>query len=153
MKKGFTTEQAKLKAVWDNPNIAAICSEMPNMTILQANAAAAIHDAPLSRKDRQLLDQYAGITASGYCSGCARLCESTLGGSVPISDVMRYLMYYDLYGNHDRAVRCFSEIPADTRGRLAGLDFSNAEAVCPQNIPITRLMESAVTKLTRHEPA
>jgi len=29
MDKGYTPEQAKLKAVWDNPNIASICSAMP----------------------------------------------------------------------------------------------------------------------------
>jgi predicted aldo/keto reductase-like oxidoreductase len=42
LQKGFTDAQAKLKAVWQNQNIASICSEMPNMTILMANAAAAI---------------------------------------------------------------------------------------------------------------
>lgn len=45
MKKGYTTEQAKLKAVWENPNIATICSAMPNLTILEANAAAAMNKA------------------------------------------------------------------------------------------------------------
>ncbi|MBT8366294.1 MAG: aldo/keto reductase, partial [Deltaproteobacteria bacterium] len=40
IKKGYTDAQAKLKAVWENPNIASICSEMPNMTILMANVAA-----------------------------------------------------------------------------------------------------------------
>ena len=41
MKKGYTAEQAKLKVVWENPPISSICSAMPNMTILQANVAAA----------------------------------------------------------------------------------------------------------------
>ena len=42
MKKGFTDAQAKLKAVWEQPNIASICTEMPNMTLLMSNVAAAM---------------------------------------------------------------------------------------------------------------
>ncbi len=34
LEKGFTDKQAKLKAVWENPNIASICSQMPSLTIL-----------------------------------------------------------------------------------------------------------------------
>jgi hypothetical protein len=52
IENGFTDAQAKLKAVWENPNIASICSEMPNMTILMANAAAARDQTRLSSLDR-----------------------------------------------------------------------------------------------------
>ena len=51
MNKGYTAEQAKLKAVWDNPNISSICSAMPNMTILQANVAAARNKTTLNRPE------------------------------------------------------------------------------------------------------
>ena len=147
IKKGFTPEQAKLKAVLDNPNIASICSEMPNMTILQANVAAVLDQTQLSSHDMRFLDQYARKTASGYCAGCAHLCESALNGSVPVSDVMRYLMYHDQYGDHARAVRLFLEIPADTRRRLTRISFPKAEALCPQKMPIGKLMEKAFKTL------
>ncbi|MEJ2170087.1 MAG: aldo/keto reductase, partial [Desulfobacterales bacterium] len=42
LQKGFTDGQAKLKAVWRNPQIASICSEMPNMTLLMSNVAAQV---------------------------------------------------------------------------------------------------------------
>jgi hypothetical protein len=147
MRKGFTPEQAKLKAVWDNPNIASICSEMPNMTILQANVAAALDKTKLSFQDKQLLEQYAQKTAFGYCAGCANLCESVIKGNVPISDIMRYLMYYYNYGDHRRAIRLFKTVPSTTRKRLANFDYSRAEHLCPQNIPIAKLMKKAVEKL------
>jgi hypothetical protein len=58
LKKGFTDAQAKLKAVWENPNIATICSEMPNMTILMSNVAAAYNRTKLStRKPVQIIAQ------------------------------------------------------------------------------------------------
>jgi predicted aldo/keto reductase-like oxidoreductase len=147
MRKGFTPEQAKLKAVWDNPNIASICSEMPNMTILQANVAAALDRTKLSVQDKHLLEQYAQKTASGYCAGCANLCESVTKGDVPISDIMRYLMYYNNYGDHLRAIRLFKTIPSTTRKRITNFDYSRAEHLCPQKMPIAELMKLAAEKL------
>ena len=34
LKRGFTDKQAKLKVIWENPQIASLCSQMPNLTIL-----------------------------------------------------------------------------------------------------------------------
>jgi predicted aldo/keto reductase-like oxidoreductase len=149
MKKGFTPEQAKLRAVWENPKIASICSEMTNMTMLQANVAAALNKTQLSFQSKQLLKQYAQETAFGYCAGCADVCESAVKGNVPISDIMRCLMYYDNYGNHERATRLFNKLPIITRKRLASVDYSEAENLCPQKMPIARLMARAVEKFTK----
>ncbi len=41
VQKGFTPEQARLKAVWQDERIAAIASQMPSVELLRANAAAA----------------------------------------------------------------------------------------------------------------
>jgi len=144
MDKGYTPEQAKLKAVWGNPNIASICSAMPNLTYLQANVAAALDKTELSLEDHRILEQYARKTACGYCTGCARLCESAVAGNIPISDVMRYLMYYHGYGNRRQAIEKFNQLPKISRHRLAHMDYSKAESICPQKIPIARLMQSAV---------
>ena len=46
--RGFTDKQAKLKVVWENPQIASICSQMPNLTILSANVAAALDQVKLA---------------------------------------------------------------------------------------------------------
>ena len=145
--KGFTTEQAKLKSVWENPAIACICSHMPNMTLLQANAAAALNKTALSFSDKQLMAQYARETSSGYCTGCAEKCEEVIGQAVPISDIMRYLMYYGSYGDQQEAIRLFNKLPFDTRRRIKQVNFSKAEQCCPQKMPIAQLMQKAVAKL------
>jgi predicted aldo/keto reductase-like oxidoreductase len=145
--KGYTPEQAKLKIVWENPDIASICSAMPNLTYLQANVAAALNKTKLSFEDHRILNQYAGETAGGYCAGCARLCESAIAENIPVSDVMRYLMYYHNYGNRPQAIQKFNAIPAIDRRRLATMDYSKAENICPQNIPIARFMQHAVETL------
>jgi uncharacterized protein len=57
--RGFTDKQAKLKVVWENPQIASLCSQMPNLTILMANVAAARDQVKLTREEFDSLRQYA----------------------------------------------------------------------------------------------
>jgi hypothetical protein len=64
------------------------------------------------------------------------------------SDIMRYLMYYNSYGQQETARELFDGIPADVRNKLLSIDYSTAEARCPQHIPISKLIAEAVNKLT-----
>jgi hypothetical protein len=144
LQKGFTDAQAKLMAVWQNPNIASICSQMPNMTILRDNVAAAMNRKDLSARDIEFLNRYACETHSDYCAGCTKICESTVDMDVPIGDVMRYLMYDRNYGEFDYAAVQFKTIPENIRRQMANLDYSLAEKRCPQKMAIGKLMKKAV---------
>jgi len=147
MKKGFTDAQARLKAVWESPHIASICTEMPNMTLLMSNVAAALDKTTLSARDLNLLQQYACETRSSYCSGCTAICESAIDGDVPIGDVMRYLMYARSYGDHHRARAQFQKIPLHIRRKMKGTDYKPAEQGCPQKMAIGQLMRQALEEL------
>jgi len=147
VKKGFSDAQAKLMAVWENRQIASICSQMPNLSILAANTAAALNRTTLTAVDRKLLQQHADETASAYCAGCTKICETALGGRAPVGDVMRYLMYSRSYGDRDYAAGQFHEISPSTRKRLLSLDYSAAEARCPRKVPIGKLMREATEEL------
>ncbi len=147
LNKGFTEAQAKLKAVWENPQIACICSRMPNMSMLMSNTAAALDQTQLSATEQSLLQGYARETRSSYCAGCTAICESSVAGNIPIGDVMRYLMYCRSYGERDTAIRKFQKLPAETRRKLATADFSRAERECPRRLAITRLMREALKEL------
>ena len=146
-KKGLTVEQAKLKAVWGDHRIASICSHITNMKNLLANASAAMNNKELSFQDNFLLDQYADETTSNYCPGCAYICEPTINYQVPVTDVIRYLMYGRCYGELERAKSAFKEIPSDVRNRMCNMDYKEAERECPHNLPIGRLMQEAVIEL------
>jgi predicted aldo/keto reductase-like oxidoreductase len=148
IQKGFTDKQARLKAVWENPNIASICSQMPNLTILMSNVAAAMDRASLSARDLHLLDQYARETASNYCAGCSTICQTALAEDIPVADVMRYLMYYESYGDYERARSLYGKLSPATRKRLGKIDYSLAENRCPQGISIARAMRKAQRVLT-----
>jgi predicted aldo/keto reductase-like oxidoreductase len=141
--RGFTDKQAKLKAVWEEPNIASICSQMPSLTILSANVAAARDLKALARSDLEMLDRYAMETCAGYCAGCGHICQAAVGGAVPVSDVMRSLMYYREYGDQDLARKVFTSLPDIARSQLTQVDYAEAEKACPQKLAISRLMEEA----------
>jgi len=148
LKKGYTAEQAKLIAVWENPNIASICSAIPNMAILQANVAAALNKKKLSLRDKQLLEHFAQQTSSGYCAGCANICESAVDLRIPISDIMRFSMYHNSYGDRDKALTLFNALPKDIKANILKADYSKAEKYCPQKIQIGKVLKKTHEDLT-----
>jgi predicted aldo/keto reductase-like oxidoreductase len=146
--KGYTAEQAKLKVVWENPHIASICSAMSNMTILQANVAAAMNKQKLSSHDKQLLEKYGRQTSSGYCAGCADICESAVDVEVPISDILRYSMYLNSYGDRDKASASFNALSTDIKANIFKADYSKAEKYCPQKLEIGKVLKKTHDDLT-----
>jgi len=56
-------------------------------------------------------------------------------------------MYYNSYGQRDAARELFAQIPEKVRNKLLNMDYSPAEARCPQHLPIGKLMADAVRKL------
>ena len=147
VKKGFSPEQAKLKAVWEDGRIANICSQMPTVAILRANAAAAMDRVKLSRSDREALGSYALDTCREYCAGCGAICQGATGGAVPVVEVMRALMYRRSHGEPELAREVFAGLAPEVKARLAREDFGPAEAACPQGLPIARLMREAARVL------
>jgi predicted aldo/keto reductase-like oxidoreductase len=144
LKQGYTDAQAKMKAVWENKSISSICSEMPNMNILMENVSAALDRSKISTQDLQMLQQYAVVSSSSYCSGCAHICESAISDKIPISKVMRCLMYWVSYGDRERAALLFHGIPKSRVRIMATCDYTPAEQKCPQRMAIGKLMRTAM---------
>ena len=147
LKRGFTEGQAKLRAVFDDPRFANVCVGRDNVEHLEQNVAAVLDKTKLTKQDFDALGEYARQTCSGYCAGCAHICDDALGELPWVSDVMRYLMYYNSYGDKESAREHFARIPEQVRGRLLTADYSRAEARCPQRLPIRKLIIEAVNKL------
>jgi uncharacterized protein len=143
LERGFTKKQAKLKVVWENPHIAGICSQMPNLNILSANVAAARDRTKLAAEDFESFRHYAQETRADYCAGCGNICGRAVAGAVPVSEVMRCLMYHQDYGEPEIARETFAALPEQMRRRLGELDYSQAERLCPQGLAIGELMRRA----------
>ena len=143
IQRGFTQHQAKLKILWENPQLATVCSQMPNVTILHSNIAAALDKTALTAADHAALREYAAATQSRHCAGCTQFCETALNHQVPVGDVMRALMYHRSYGDSELARTVFSQMPETARRGLAGFDYAAAERACPHGMPIGQLMREA----------
>jgi predicted aldo/keto reductase-like oxidoreductase len=147
LKRGFTDKQAKLKIVWENPDIASICSYMPNLTILSANVAGALDRTKLTGEEVESLRQYALETRGDYCAGCAKICQEAVGGTIPVNEVMRCLMYYQYYGEPELARLTFAGLPEEVRRRLTEVDYIQAEQACPNGLAIKDLVRQAMELL------
>ena len=150
LKRGFTQGQAKIKVVLQDERFSSVCVGMENIALLRSNVAAVLDKAKLTHEDMAVLKQYAEATRSDYCAGCAHFCDSAVPDELSpgrISDIMRYLMYYNNYREQDRARELFAQIPDHVRDNLLNLDYRLAEARCPQRVPISKLIAEAVDKL------
>ncbi len=147
LKKGMTPGQAKINVILQDKRFCSVCVSMQSMALLDENIAAVSGGSKLSRADIGLLDEYARATCTGYCAGCAEICEAAVPEAPYISDIMRYLMYYNSYGRHDEARDLFAAIPSPVRRKLPQLDYTLAEARCPQRLPIRKLVSEALEKL------
>lgn len=147
IEKGFTDGQAKIKAVVADERFASACVRMQNVTQITSNVAAVLDKTKLTKLDMQVIKQYVAATCSGYCAGCAAICDNALPQTPYVSDIMRYLMYYNSYGDMETARQMFAEIPAEIRNNLLKVDYGPAESRCPHRMPIAQLMAEAVSKL------
>jgi predicted aldo/keto reductase-like oxidoreductase len=147
LQKGLTVEQAKIKMVLADERISSACVGMTRGTNLVANVKAVLDGTKLTRADVAVLKEYAEATRSDYCAGCAYICDPVLPEAPYVSDIMRYLMYCNSYHDKNKARELFAQIPREVRSRLLRVDYSVAEARCPQALPIARLVAEAVSKL------
>ena len=146
LQKGFTEGQAKIKAVLEDNRISSVCSAMSSTAMLYTNIAAVLDKTTLAAEDMEVLRQYAQDTCSGYCAGCADICQQAASG-VPVSDIMRALVYHDSYGDVAEARALFAAISDRTRQQLLSIDYNAAESLCPNRMPIGKLVADAVSKL------
>lgn len=144
---GFTPEQACIKLALQDKRFSSACVQMDSISVLKQNVAAVLDKTKLTQTDRKVLNEYAHATCTGYCAGCANICDSALPETPYVSDIMRYLMYYNSYGDRDRARSLYAQIPAKVRNRLLDFDYRPAEDRCPQHLPIQNIIAEAFTKL------
>jgi predicted aldo/keto reductase-like oxidoreductase len=147
LEKGYTREQALIKAILEDKRITSACIRMENVTLLRSNVAAILDKTKLTQADADVLRKYAAESCSGYCAGCAYICNEAVPQAPYISEVMRSLMYCNSYGDIQLARQSFAQIPANVRNRLTSIDYSTAESRCPQRMPIGKLIAEAVSKL------
>lgn len=144
--KNFSLAQAKMKAAWADERLTACVSGMKNLQELMENISAAKSRVQLSMAEFHQLNRLAALTAPSYCKGCANICEANIHGAVKVADAMRYLMYYESYGERDKARGFYQALSPEARD-MAGVDFTAASKACPQGIDIGARLEKARARL------
>ncbi len=147
MEKGYTEVQARIKAILHDGRIASACVGVKSVTELEENINAVVVKPELTRADRQVLADYARKTKSDYCSGCAHICSSACPDMPYIAEVMRYMMYHNSYGEVKLAKENFTLLPAAAKAKLLTANYSLAAKLCPNHLPIAKIMSQAVRKL------
>ncbi len=141
-------EQAKLEAIWQNPNLTSVCSLMANSSILRSNVSAAMDECSFNSEIKQLLADYADSTRQYFCIRCG-LCDSTNADKIPIFDIMEMLMYSRGYGAKDLVAKKFEQIPIQIRSKINSSDYSGAEKICPQKISIGQFIKEAYMEFSK----
>ena len=147
LSRGFTEGQAKIKMVLEDKRIASACVGRGNLSHLIQNIAAVLDKTKLAKEDFDFFEQYAQKTCDGYCTACGHICDSVLTDSPYTSEILRYMMYYNSYGEKEMARELFAQVPGRVKSRLLSTDYRSAEARCPQHLPIDKLIGEAVSKL------
>ena len=147
LQRGFTEGQAKVKAVLEDKRFSSACVGRGSVAHLLLNVAAVLDKTKLTQADMDVFKEYTAATCSDYCAGCAHICNSVLPNVPYVSEVMRYLMYYNSYGEQENARELFARIPDRIKNKLLSTDYRFAEARCPQHLPIGKLIAEAVNKL------
>ncbi len=148
-KKGFTEGQAKVKVVLQDERFCSACVGLGRGSIehLVLGVDAVLDKTPLDKKDVAFFADYAKKNCDGYCAGCSQICESAVPDMPYVADIMRYLMYYNSYGDRKMARDLFTQLPTAAKAKLVIADYSLAEAQCPNRLPISNLMKEAAAKL------
>jgi predicted aldo/keto reductase-like oxidoreductase len=145
--KDFNLAQAKLKAVWADERIDSVVSHMDDVDKVKENIAAAKSPVKLSLGEMQQLNRMAAIRPDGRsCEGCSHHCEPVVEGEVKIADTLRFLTYHECYGETEKARAFYREL-APAQRASAGVDFTAAEAACPEGIDIATRLERARNEL------
>ena len=147
MSQGFTLEQAKLKAVWQDERITACCSKMKNITMLKDNVAAACNTQKIAGRDLYQLSMLSQDTSGFYCQACMK-CEKAMGKETRIPDILRYMIYFNSYCERDNARSLFETLPHHIKSNIEVNDYTPAERVCPNQIQIGKWMKEAVLLLS-----
>lgn len=137
--EGFSIQQAMIRWVLDNPHVSAVVTEILNFQQMEENLAAVRQ--PLSRQERSLLLRHVAENAGDYCHGCAS-CVEQCPAKIPVSDIFRFMSYFEIYGKKDLARRAYRNLPGKERADNCR-DCAACERACPWSLPVRKKLQKA----------
>jgi len=140
---GLTPHQAMLAGMWSDGRFASVCSEMPNVKILEENTALArTFNKPFGPDEWKIFDEAAKKLVRSICPGCGDLCQRAAGVQTDFCSIARYLAYYEEDGKRDLARQLYRQLKPEQR-QWQEADLKAAARVCPVGMDFESLRQRA----------
>lgn len=130
---------AALKWVLRNPNIDTTVPSITDMDQLDEDMRCMWE--PFTPKDEQLLAAQLEHVRPLFCRACGQ-CEGTCPKGLPVSDMVRFAMYADGYGQFALGRERFLEMPEDVRAVRCG-DCAECAVKCPNGVAVSARLTRA----------
>jgi hypothetical protein len=140
-----TFAQAAFRWVLSNTNVDALIISMTAQQQIDEYLVAS-GGTRVSQGDLSLLQQYVALNDADYCRPVCNACESSCPHNVPISDVLRYKMYFDSYGAERKALEGYARLSTNATACLT-CTHQSCLAACPYSLRIPELTRDAHQKL------
>ncbi len=139
-----------LRFVGSLPGVMTILSGMSTEEQMQDNIRTFTAFEPLTETEKNLVQEVRAIMLNVPQIGCTacRYCTDGCPMSIPIPDVFRAINTMTLYHEEFRPKAFYSGLISQGRGRAADcIECGQCESVCPQHLPIIRLLKDAAQGL------
>ena len=139
-----------LRFVGSLPGVMTILSGMSTEEQMKDNIETFAAFTPLSEEERKLVDQVRAIMMNVPQIGCTacRYCTPGCPMNIAIPDVFRAVNTMNLYGDVFRPKAFYGGLVGQGYGRASAcIACGQCEGVCPQHLPIIRLLKEASEKL------
>jgi uncharacterized protein len=130
---------AALKWVIKNPNVDTIIPSIVDNEQLEQNIAAM--NAPFGAGDAKLLAMQLQEIGPLYCRFCGQ-CSGQCPKGLPVSDMLRFVMYAEGYRQFGMAREQFQQLPAEVQQVRCG-DCTACAVQCPNGVRVAERMERA----------
>ncbi len=145
-KPGGTFAQAAFRWVLSNPDVDALVISMTKKEQIDEYLVAS-GGTKVTQRDLFLLKQYTALNDAEYCRPVCNACESGCPQNVPISDVLRYKMYFDDYGAERKGLEGYARLSVNAAACLTCTQQSCLGS-CPHGLRIPELTRDAHRKLS-----
>ncbi len=139
---GLTTHQAALHAVWSDERVTAGCVWMNNdeeMTI--AAEAARLYEKPLLSRHKQILRDLILAHGPALCPGCPSCSAHAAKHGDGLSDVSRFVAYYEQDGKTD-AAQLYQALHPNERN-VDGVDLEVMRIQCDYHVDYPEIVKRA----------
>lgn len=134
-----------LKWVLRNPDIDTALVHTPTLEILERNARTARQ--AFTEEDRAVLAAELERISPYYCRMC-NACAGTCRSGLPVTDLQRFLLYAEGYGDRAKARAHFARLPERLQ-RIGCADCGACTVRCPNGVDVQQQLVRAAHVLTR----